>query len=132
MYHIPQSINSPQDAFDTIMGIMDLEKETQELFGVLALNTKNKVIGFDIIHKGTVNASMVSSRDVFKCLLLRNATSFICFHNHPSGDPSPSGEDIEVTKKLKSAGEMIDIKLLDHIITGDHGKYVSLKEKGVL
>jgi DNA repair protein RadC len=131
-YHIPEAISSPDCAFDTIMGIANLEEETQEVFGILALNTKNKVVGFDIIHRGSLNASIVHPRDVFKSLLLKNAASFMCFHNHPSGDPQPSREDINVTERLVEAGKIIGIDMLDHIITGDEGKYVSLKEKGYL
>lgn len=129
-YHIPQYISSPEMGFETIMGINDMEKETQEIFGIVALDTKNKVIGFDIIHKGSVNSSMVHPRDVYKALLLRNATSYICFHNHPSGDPTPSREDFQVTERLVEVGNMIGIQLLDHIITGDDGRYKSLKEMG--
>lgn len=131
-YHIPEAIQSPQMAFDTIMGIANLEEETQEVFGILALNTKNKVVGVDIIHRGTLNASIVHPRDVFKSLLLKNAASFMCFHNHPSGDPQPSREDISVTERLVKSGQLIGIDLLDHIITGEDGQFVSLKEKGVM
>jgi DNA repair protein RadC len=129
-YHIPDGIGSPEDGFDTIMGIMNLEQEPQEVFGIVALNTKNKVIGFDIIHKGTLNASIVHPRDVYRTLLLRNASSYICFHNHPSGDPRPSREDLEVTKRLVEAGKLLGIDCLDHIITGDEGQFVSLQERG--
>jgi DNA repair protein RadC len=131
-YHIPENITSPQCAFDTIMGIANLEGETQEVFGVLALNTKNKVIGFDIIHRGTLNASIVHPRDVFKSLLLKNAASFMCFHNHPSGDPQPSREDVSVTERLIETGKIIGIDLLDHIVTGEDDRYVSLKERGLM
>lgn len=132
MYHIPQAVGSPSDCFDSIMGIINLEQETQEVFGIIALNTKNRVIGFDIIHKGTLNASIVHPRDVYKALLLKNAASYICFHNHPSGDPTPSREDRAVTDRLVEAGKIVGIDLLDHIITGDDGKFVSLKEKGFM
>lgn len=132
MYHIPDAVRSPDCGFETIMGILDLEKESQEVFGIVALSTKNKVIGVDVIHKGSLNASIVHPRDVYKALLLRNAASFMCFHNHPSGDPTPSREDIEVTNRLVEAGKIVGIELLDHIITGDDGDYVSLKEKGYI
>jgi DNA repair protein RadC len=88
------------------------------------------------LHKSTVfigslNASIVHPREVFKEALKRSAASIICMHNHPSGDPSPSREDIEVTKRLVECGKLIGIDLLDHIIIGEQ-KYVSLKEKGYL
>lgn len=130
LYHIPQRILSPEEAFDTIMCIADLERESQEVFGVIALDTKGKVIGFDLIHKGTINASIVHPRDVFKALILRNAAQFMCFHNHPSGDPFPSKEDIDVTNRLKEVGKLVGIELLDHIITGDEGRFKSLREMG--
>lgn len=130
LYHIPQNVQSPEMGFATIMGIMNLEQEAQEVFGVLAMNTKYKVIGFDIIHRGDLNSSIIHPREIFKALLLRSAASFICFHNHPSGDPAPSREDIEVTHRLEEVGKLMGIQLMDHIITGDEGRFTSLKEKG--
>jgi DNA repair protein RadC len=130
LYHIPKVVASPQMCFETIMGIMNLEEEAQEVFGVLAVNMRHKVIGFDIIHRGTLNEITMHPREIFKVLLLRNAASFICFHNHPSGSPIPSEEDIAFTKRLAEAGQIVGIHLLDHIITGDYGKFTSLREKG--
>ncbi|KAB2328950.1 DNA repair protein RadC [Cytobacillus depressus] len=132
MYHIPQRVTTPETAFHTIMGIKNLERETQEVFGVIALDTKHKVVGFDILHRGTINASIVHPRDIYKALLLRNAACFICFHNHPSGVPEPSYEDKMVTERLVEAGKLIGIELLDHIITGDDGKFFSFKEGGLM
>lgn len=83
------------------------------------------------IFVGSLNASIVHPREVFKEAFRRSAASLICLHNHPSGDPSPSREDIEVTKRLCEAGKIIGIELLDHVIIGDR-KYISLKEKGYL
>ena len=89
-----------------------------------------------MLHKrtvfiGSLNASIVHPREVFKEAFRRSAASIICLHNHPSGDPSPSREDIEVTKRLVECGKIIGIEILDHLIIGEH-KYVSLKEKGYL
>lgn len=129
-YHIPQNITSTESAFDTIIEISECHRETQEVFGVVSLNTKNKVIGVDIIHKGGVNQSLVLPRDVFKTSLLRGAASIIVFHNHPSEDPNPSPEDKQVTRRLVESGKLIGVQVLDHIIVGNETDFVSLKEKG--
>uniref|UniRef100_UPI000E341953 RadC family protein n=2 Tax=Aeribacillus TaxID=1055323 RepID=UPI000E341953 len=97
----------------------------------LYLNTKNQVLHKQTIFIGSLNTSIVHPREVFKEALKCSAASFICIHNHPSGDPSPSKEDIEVTRRLSECGKLIGIELLDHIIIGER-KYVSLKEKGYL
>lgn len=95
------------------------------------LNTKNQVLHRQTIFIGSLNASIVHPREVFKEAFRRSAASIICIHNHPSGDPAPSREDIEVTKRLVECGKIIGIDILDHLIIGDK-KYVSLKEKGYL
>jgi DNA repair protein RadC len=130
-YHIPEFIRSPECAYDTIVELTDCERETQEVFGVVSLNTKNRVLGCEIIHKGSVNASIVHPRDVYKLALLKGATSIMVFHNHPSGDPKESREDVEVTKRLVEAGKLLGIELLDHIIVGE-GCFNSLREKGFI
>ena len=98
---------------------------------MLALDTKNKVIGVFTVSTGSLNASIIHPRDVFQRAILSNAASVILVHNHPSGDPSPSSEDVELTKKLAAAGKMLDIDVLDHVVIGA-GRYVSLKENGVI
>ncbi|HDR6242880.1 TPA: DNA repair protein RadC [Bacillus cereus] len=98
-------------------------------FICLYLNTKNQVIHRQTIFIGSLNTSIVHPREVFKEAFRRAAASIICLHNHPSGDPTPSREDIAVTKRLVECGQIIGIEVLDHIIIGDH-KFVSLKEKG--
>lgn len=95
-----------------------LKFEKQEHFLVILLNTKNKVIGIETITKGTLTASLVSPREVFRLAIQHSCKSIIIAHNHPSGDPYPSGEDKNVTKILKDAGDILDIKVLDHIIVG--------------
>lgn len=128
-YHIPEACNSPESAYDTIIELTQADRETQEVFGVISLNTKMKVLGCEIIHKGSVNSSIVTPRDVFKQALLKGAVSIMVFHNHPSGDPFRSREDIDVTKRLAEAGKLMGIELIDHIIVGDD-KFYSLKERG--
>lgn len=126
------TIRSPLDGYQAITTILDLNSECVEKFGILALNTKNKIVGIHICHVGGVNTSFVDMRTVFQNALLNNATSIICFHNHPSGDPSPSHEDIDVTKRLVECGILLGVEVLDHVIVGEEGRYVSLKEKGYL
>ncbi|WP_216828803.1 RadC family protein [Alkalihalobacterium elongatum] len=122
-------IRSPEDVSRYVME--DMRSLTQEHFVCLYLNTKNHVLHRETIFIGSLNASIVHPREVFKEALRRSAASFICLHNHPSGDPTPSREDIEVTKRLSECGKIIGIELLDHVIIGDR-TYISLKEKGYL
>ncbi|MCY8937707.1 RadC family protein [Peribacillus frigoritolerans] len=122
-------IRSPEDGANYCME--EMRFLSQEHFVCLYLNTKNQVLQKTTIFIGSLNASIVHPREVFKEAFKRSAASIICLHNHPSGDPSPSREDIEVTKRLVECGKIIGIEVLDHIIIGEH-KYVSLKEKGYL
>jgi DNA repair protein RadC len=108
-----------------------VQEEAQEVFGILVLNTKNKIVAVHEVSRGTLNNSMIHPREVFKPAVLHNAAAIICFHNHPSGDPEPSKDDIKITKRLVEAGEIMGIEILDHIIVGDD-RYVSLKERGVM
>ncbi len=121
------AIRSPEDGANYLMD--ELRFLEQEHFVCLYLNTKNQVIHKKTIFIGSLNSSIVHPREVFKEGIRRSAASLICFHNHPSGDPSPSSEDIDVTKRLVECGKILGIEMLDHIIIGDR-KYVSLKEKG--
>ncbi|WP_144526813.1 DNA repair protein RadC [Peribacillus simplex] len=122
-------IRSPEDGANYCME--EMRFLSQEHFVCLYLNTKNQVLQKTTVFIGSLNASIVHPREVFKEAFKRSAASIICLHNHPSGDPSPSREDIEVTKRLVECGKIIGIEILDHIIIGEH-KYVSLKEKGYL
>ena len=108
-----------------------LRHESCELTILLMLDTKCHMLGEEIISKGTVNASLVSPREIFLTALDYKAVQIVIIHNHPSGDPHPSREDLLVTKRLKSAGELIGIELVDHIIIGDN-IYTSFKEEGLL
>lgn len=123
------SVNSPKSVVDIFMNI--LKDELKEHFYVILLDTKNKIISWDEISKGDLNSSIVHPREVFKYALKLSANSIICLHNHPSGDPTPSVEDIKITKRLNDVGRLIGIELVDHIIIG-YNKYVSLREKGII
>lgn len=122
-------IRSPKDAFNLLKG--ELTPLTQEHFIVIGLNTKNHVLFTHTVTIGTLNSSLVHPREVFRPLIKKSACSCIVAHNHPSGDSTPSAEDINVTKRLVQAGEIIGIELLDHIIIG-LDEFTSLKEKGWL
>lgn len=122
-------IRSPEDGASYVMN--DMRFLSQEHFVCLYLNTKNQVLHKKTVFIGSLNASIVHPREVYKEALRRSAASIICLHNHPSGDPTPSREDIEVTKRLVEAGRIIGIELLDHLVIGEN-KFVSLKEKGYL
>ena len=106
-------------------------KETKEMFITLHLEGKNRIICMDIVSIGSLNQSIVHMRSVFMTACLSSAAAIICVHNHPSGDPTPSSEDTAITRRLKEAGEIMGIKLLDHIIVGE-GEYLSFVERGLL
>ena len=103
----------------------------REHFLMLALDGKNRVLGFEIVSIGTLTASLVHPREVYKAAILANAAAIVVAHNHPSGDPTPSAEDRAITQRLKQAGELLGITLLDHVILG-HEKYYSLADAGEL
>lgn len=109
----------------------ELRHQKQEQMKLLMLNTKTKLIGEADISKGTVNASLVSPRELFIEALNQEAVSIILIHNHPSGDPTPSKSDILLTKRVKDAGDLIGIELLDHIIIGNNC-YISFSEQKMI
>ena len=109
----------------------DLRHEKQELMKLLMLNTKARLIGETNISKGTVNASLITPRELFIEALQKNAVYIVIMHNHPSGDPTPSREDMLITKRILDAGALIGIELLDHIIIGNN-QYISFREEGLL
>ncbi len=94
----------------------------------MTLNTKNNITGINVVSIGSLNSSLVHPREVFKAAILGNAAAIILAHNHPSGDPSPSPEDLEITRRLVEAGKILGIEVLDHVIIGD--RWESLKERG--
>ena len=124
-------VRSPEDAYKAVEKVFNLSSKTKEHFGIFTLSTKNKIIGAHIIHIGSLNASIVHPREVFQQAILNNASAIVLFHNHPSGVPTPSPEDIEVTNRLVEGGKILGIDVLDHLIIGE-GKFISLKEKGYL
>ena len=109
----------------------DMRHLRQEQFYIMLFDTKQKLIRDVLISKGTVNASLASPREIFIQALKYEAVSLILVHNHPSGDPSPSKQDIVLTQKVYEAGSLIGIGLLDHVVIGEHS-YVSMKERGLI
>ncbi len=122
------AIRSPRDAYNYLK---DMQYLNREEFVCLGLNTKNEILFRQTIFTGSLNATIVHPRETFLPLIKRCCASAILAHNHPSGQPTPSREDIEVTKRLAEVGKIVGIEVLDHVIIG-HEKYISLKEKGYL
>ena len=120
-------ISSPGD----VTGLVQYEMMgfIQEHLWVLLLNTKNQVMRIEKLYKGTLNSSTVRIAELFRLAIARNAAGIILVHNHPSGDPTPSGEDVRLTRSVVQAGQLLDIEVLDHIVVGSAGKFVSLKQK---
>ena len=103
----------------------------QEQLRVLLLNTKNLVVGQRVIYQGNVNSSMVRTAEVFRPAVIEAVPSIIVSHNHPSGDPTPSGPDVSITRDIAEAGKLLGVELLDHIVIGGE-RFVSLKERGLM
>lgn len=122
------TINSPDDAASLVRYEMSALEE--EHLRVLLLDTRNHVIDKVEIYHGSVNSSQVRVGEVFKAAIRRNATAVIIVHNHPSGDPTPSPDDLAVTRACVEAGKLLDIDVLDHLVIGQ-GRYVSMKERGL-
>lgn len=120
------------DCLDTVSILRRyLEHEDREHFVTLMLDVKNQVIGIHTVSIGNLNSAIVSPREVFKAAILANAASIILGHNHPSGDVTPSPEDITVSVTLREAGKLLGIDVLDHVIIGEEGAFCSLRRDGL-
>lgn len=122
-----KTVKQPADAYQILSSY--LQGQDCENFVVMMLDTKHKVVGLNTVSVGTLNSSLVHPREVFKPAILANAAAIILGHNHPSGDTTPSPEDLQVTSQLVDAGKLLNIAVLDHVIVGD-GSFVSLRERG--
>ena len=109
----------------------EMRHENQEIVIVLCLSSKGRLLGRRVISRGSINAAILDPREIYKEALSRRAASIILLHNHPSGDPSPSSEDIEITNRIAQAGELIGIPLLDHLVIGDRA-FVSMRQSHIL
>ena len=121
-------ITRPEDVANLVM--LEMAYLAQEQLRVLCLDTKNYVVHQQVVYQGTVNSSMVRAAEVFRPAISRTCLAIAVVHNHPSGDPTPSPEDVRTTEQLRKAGELLDIELLDHIVVG-HQRFVSLKQRGL-
>lgn len=126
------AMRSPDEVAQLARDVMGLHEAAEENFVIVCLNTKNKIAGIHTVSIGTLNSSLVHPREVFKAAILNNASGIILLHNHPSGDPEPSREDIETTQRLITAGTILGIKVLDHIVIGDYQRYISFREQGLM
>ena len=121
-------IHCPDDAARLLQ--YEMSALAQEHLRVVVLDTRNHLISIEKIYVGSLNSSMVRVGELFRPAIQRNAASIIVVHNHPSGDPTPSSEDVTLTKAIVQAGKLLDIEVLDHLVIGQ-GRYVSLKERGL-
>ena len=124
-----KKITSPQDVADIFVPL--LRDEVKEKFLVVCLNSANKIIRYEIISIGSLNSSVVHPREVFKAAIENNSASIILIHNHPSGNPEPSNEDISITRKIVESGKIMDIPVFDHIIIAGNG-HTSFVEKRLI
>jgi DNA repair protein RadC len=124
-----QPLRSSEDVFHHFRDI--LEKEKREFFYVVLLNNKNRKLRDVKISEGSLTAALVHPREVYNPVIRESAAAVIFVHNHPSGDPAPSAEDIEITRRLKEVGEVMGVRVLDHIVIG-HDRYFSFSDKGIL
>lgn len=127
---IDKKMNSPEKAVMLAKKVLRMHEQTEEYMYMLCMNTKLEMTSVFEISHGNVNSSVVGTREVFQKALLANAVSIILMHNHPSGNTEPSREDVQITKRLVEAGNLLGVQVLDHIIIGDN--FCSLKEKGYI
>lgn len=124
------SVHTPED----VVALCGLQMRglDREHFWALALNTKNQVLRFSEVSVGSLNASIVHPRELFKEAVKVSAASLVVVHNHPSGDPSPSAADVQLTRRILKAGDVLGIELLDHVVIGDGGEHSSLRDLGYM
>jgi DNA repair protein RadC len=121
-------IRAPSDAAHVLMSM--LSNKPREQFVVLALDTRNQILHQEILYSGTLNSSVVRTAEVFAIALEHNAASIFVAHNHPSGDPSPSPEDVAITRRLVEAGKLLGVEVLDHLVIGQN-RYISMRERSL-
>lgn len=126
---IGRVLMTPRESAAVLVSL--LQHEASEVFAVLFLSTRHHVLAYHEVGRGTLDTVLVTPREVFKAAILANAAAVILCHSHPSGDPTPTRDDVDLTARLTAAGVLLGIEILDHIIVGD-GRYVSFKEMGRL
>jgi DNA repair protein RadC len=128
--HLTRQVHTPADAARVCSELLDgLDRE---VFLVVAMSVSNRIIGAHVAHQGTVDCSIASPREALKFSLLCNARSFLIAHNHPSGNLEPSKADVQVSKQMKAAGDIVGVRLLDSLVCTFDGEYTSLSERGLL
>ena len=133
--YVGEELSNAHRVADIFQKILASEHETdrdKEHFWTAGLNTKNRIKYIELVSLGTLSNAMIHPREVFRFAVMNATAQLIVAHNHPSGDPSPSCDDIAITERLKSAGEIMGIALLDHVIIGNEGAFVSMKDLGHL
>lgn len=123
-----RSVATPREAASVFASIIG--EEAVEVFGILCLTSKQRLIAYHQIGRGGIAQTFASPREVFQMALLSHAAAVLIGHNHPSGDPTPSSDDVQLTRRFVDAGSLIGIEVLDHIIVGHDGRYFSFKERG--
>ena len=131
-YDLDKKITTPDSAIKTFVEVLDLDKRSEEVFAMLTVDTQSQLTGVFEVSVGNLNSSLISPREVFKRAILNNAYSVLLAHNHPSGIPQPSQDDIQITERLVEAGELLGIEVLDHLIVGSKHNFVSLKEREII
>ena len=127
-YDFNITVKNPDDMVQVFNDIVNMDKQAEEIFCIVCFNVKNQITGVFEVSRGGLSSSIVHPREVFKRALLNNAAAILLAHNHPSGNPEPSLDDIKITKRLMKAGKLLNIEVLDHLIIGDE-KHCSLKER---
>lgn len=128
---LDRKMNGPEKVVRLAKEFLHLDDQTEEYLYMICMNSKLELTSVFEISHGNVNSSIIGAREIFQKALLANAVSIILMHNHPSGDSTPSREDIEVTKRIVEAGRVVEIELIDHVIIG-RPMFTSLKEKGYM
>lgn len=123
-----RKLAKPAEAASVLASIMG--EEAVETFGILFLTTKQHLIAYHQLSRGGIDSTIANPREVFQVALLANAATLIVGHNHPSGDPNPSPDDMRLTRRLVDAGALMGVEVIDHIIVGHDGRYFSFKERG--
>lgn len=130
-YNIDRKINNPQALYDIATQAIEIQDQAEESMWMVTLDTKLKVTGLFEVSRGSLDSSVAHPREIYKRAILQNASSIALIHNHPSGDPTPSTEDTNITQRVSEAGTLLGIQLIDHLVIGD-GNYRSMKEMGVI
>lgn len=123
-----QAVRSPSDVADLLL--LEMGYLEQEHLRVVLLNTKNQVVAMPEVYKGSVNTSLIRIGEIFREAVRQNCAALVVVHNHPSGDPTPSQEDVQITEQIVDAGKLLDIEVLDHLVIGQQ-QFVSLRERGL-